>query len=251
MKRIIPCLDILGERVVKGVNFSNVKSTGDPVQLSCRYENEGADEIVWLDIDATLSSREMMFQRLSDTASSLFIPLTAGGGIKSIQDISRALGSGADKVALNTAAVRNPDIIGKASDEFGSQCIVVSIDAAWNSHLNMYEVYIGSGSIPTGIDAIEWSRRVQELGAGEILLTSRDADGTLNGYDRRLVSQISSSLKVPVIASGGCGSIDDFITVLGECGADAALAASVFHFGILRIDKVKRALLSKGIEVRI
>ncbi|MBX8638530.1 MAG: imidazole glycerol phosphate synthase subunit HisF [Thermoplasmata archaeon] len=250
MKRIIPCLDILGDGVVKGVKFTNLRNAGDPVELSARYEQEGADEIAWLDIGATNASRETMFGRLSDTASVLFIPLTAGGGLRSLEDVSRALGSGADKISLNTAAVRNPELIRGVSEEFGSQCVVVSIDAAWNTMSQRYEVYTNSGTLATGMDAVEWSRRVQELGAGEILLTSRDADGTGKGYDERLVSAVASSVTVPVIASGGCGTTDDFINVLGRCGADAALAASVFHFGTLSIAEVKGALLSHGIAVR-
>ncbi|MBX8633310.1 MAG: imidazole glycerol phosphate synthase subunit HisF [Thermoplasmata archaeon] len=250
MKRIIPCLDILGDGVVKGVQFRGLKNAGDPVELSSRYEKEGADEIAWLDIGATNSSRETMFDRLRDTASVLFIPLTAGGGLRSLEDVSRALGSGADKISLNTAAVKNPDLVREVSEEFGSQCVVVSVDAAWNSRAHRYEVFTNSGTVASGMDAIAWSRRVQDLGAGEILLTSRDADGTGRGYDERLVSAVTSSLTIPVIASGGCGSIGDFIGVLGKCGADAALAASVFHFGTLSIGQVKRTLLSSGIEVR-
>ena len=250
MKRIIPCLDILGEGVVKGVRFASLRKAGDPVELSSRYEREGADEIAWLDIGATNASRETMFHRLRDTASVLFIPLTAGGGLRSLDDVSKALGSGADKISLNTAAVKNPDLVRSVSAEFGSQCMVVSIDAAWNSASQLYEVYTNSGTVATGMDALEWSRTVQGLGAGEILLTSRDADGTGRGYDEKLVSSVASSVDIPVIASGGCGTVDDFVGILGRCGADAALAASVFHFGTLGIADVKKALLSNGIAVR-
>ena len=250
MKRIIPCLDILGAGVVKGVRFADLKKAGDPVELSSRYEQEGADEIAWLDIGATNSSRETMFGRLRDTASVLFIPLTAGGGLRSMEDVSKALGSGADKISLNTAAVRNPGLVSSVSGEFGRQCVVVSIDAAWSSASRRYEVYTNSGTCATGMDAVEWARRAEELGAGEILLTSRDADGTGKGYDGRLVTAVASAVTVPVIASGGCGTTADFINVLGRCGADAALAASVFHFGTLSIAEVKTALLSHGIAVR-
>lgn len=251
LRRIIPCMDIRGGSVVKGSRFEHLRYAGEPVVLSSRYEEEGADEVVWLDITATNDSRRMMFGLLRDTSSSLTIPVTAGGGIGSIDDISAALSSGADKVSINTAAVRTPSLVAEASAEFGRQCIVVSIDAAWNESAGRYEVYTNSGRVNTGLDAVEWARRVGELGAGEIMLTSKDRDGTTSGYDCRLTYSVASSVSLPVIASGGCGSPDDMAEVLLSGGADAALAASIFHYGHFTVREAKEMIHAKGVPLRM
>jgi cyclase len=235
-------LDVKHGRVVKGVNFVNLRDKGDPVELAARYEEEGADEIVFLDITASLECRETLFRVVRDTASVLTIPLTVGGGIRSLEDISKALASGADKVSINTAAVESPILIARASEEFGSQSIVVAIDAK-----RVGERYI----VFTGIDAIEWAKRVAELGAGEILLTSIDRDGTRLGYDVELTRLVSEATPVPIIASGGAGILEHFYEVLTAGKADAALAAGVFHDGVIRIRELKLYLLRKGVEVRL
>ncbi|MEM0501014.1 MAG: imidazole glycerol phosphate synthase subunit HisF [Ignisphaera sp.] len=249
VKRIIPCLDVKNGRVVKGVRFAELRDKGDPVLLAVRYEEEGADEIVLLDISASIEGRETMLSVVRDTASVLTIPLTVGGGIGSIDDISRILSNGADKIAINTAAVKNPDIVSMASNEFGSQSIVVAIDA--KSIGDRYRVYTYSGTVDTGLDAIEWAKRVANLGAGEILLTSIDRDGTRLGYDIELTRLVAEAVNVPIIASGGAGTYEHFYTILTIGGADAALAAGVFHDGIIRIGDLKRYLMDRGIEVRI
>lgn len=251
LKRIIPCLDIREGKVVKGNKFENLRFAGFPSELSARYEDEGADELVWLDITATNESRRMMFSTLEDTASTLFIPLTAGGGIGSIGDMSSALGSGADKVSINTAAVKRPGLIKEASEEFGRQCVIASIDVAWNGSRGMYEVYTNSGTVNTGIEAVSWARRVEELGAGEILLTSRDRDGTTSGYDCTITRRVAEAVSVPVIASGGCGRPEHMADVLSKGGADAALAASVFHYGAFTIGEAKRSASMAGEHVRV
>ncbi len=250
LKRIIPCLDIKEGQVVKGNQFGNLRFAGIPSELSAKYEDEGADELVWLDITATNESRSMMLATLEDTASTLFIPLTAGGGIGSIGDMSSALCSGADKVSVNTAAVKRPELIRQASEEFGRQCVVASIDVARNSSSGMYEVYTNSGTVNTGMDAVGWAKRVEELGAGEILLTSRDRDGTTSGYDCIITRQVADAVSIPVIASGGCGRPEHIAEVLSDGRADAALAASVFHYGTFTIDEAKKAARQAGERVR-
>jgi cyclase len=242
-------LDVKHGRVVKGVNFVNLRDKGDPVELAARYEEEGADEIVFLDITASLECRETLFRVVRDTASVLTIPLTVGGGIRSLEDISKALASGADKVSINTAAVESPILIARASEEFGSQSIVVAIDAKRVGE--RYIVFTKSATYNTGIDAIEWAKRVAELGAGEILLTSIDRDGTRLGYDVELTRLVSEATPVPIIASGGAGILEHFYEVLTAGKADAALAAGVFHDGVIRIRELKLYLLRKGVEVRL
>ncbi|MEL9939963.1 MAG: imidazole glycerol phosphate synthase subunit HisF [Ignisphaera sp.] len=249
IKRIIPCLDVKNGRVVKGVNFVNLRDKGDPVELAARYEEEGADEIVFLDISASLENRATLFRVVRDTASVVSIPLTVGGGIRSLDDISSALSSGADKVSINTAAVENPDLIKVASDEFGSQSIVVAIDAKKIG--GRYIVFVKSATVDTGLDAIEWAKTVERLGAGEILLTSIDRDGTRIGYEIELTRRVSEAVSIPVIASGGAGSMEHFYEVLTAGKADAALAAGVFHDGVIRIMDLKRYLYERGVEVRI
>uniref|UniRef100_A0A7J3QDA7 Imidazole glycerol phosphate synthase subunit HisF n=1 Tax=Ignisphaera aggregans TaxID=334771 RepID=A0A7J3QDA7_9CREN len=249
VKRIIPCLDVKNGKVVKGVKFLDLKDKGDPVELAARYEDEGADEIVLLDISASLEGRKTMLNVVKDTASVLTIPLTVGGGIRDIDDISQLFSQGADKVSINTAAVENPNVITMASNEFGSQSIVVAIDA--KRHGDRYIVYIYSGTLNTGLDVVEWAMRVVGLGAGEILLTSIDRDGTRLGYDIELTRLVAETVNVPIIASGGAGSFEDFYKVLTIGKADAALAAGVFHDGVIRINALKKYLISQGIEVRI
>lgn len=249
IKRIIPCLDVKNGRVVKGVNFVNLRDKGDPVELAARYEEEGADEIVFLDISASLENRATLFRIVRDTASVLSIPLTVGGGIRSLDDISNALSSGADKVSVNTAAVEKPNLIKAASEEFGSQSIVVAIDAKKIG--DRYIVFVKSATVDTGLDAIEWAKTVERLGAGEILLTSIDRDGTRIGYEIELTRRVSEAVSIPVIASGGAGSMEHFYEVLTAGKADAALAAGVFHDGVIRIRDLKRYLYERGVEVRI
>ncbi|GAB6943730.1 imidazole glycerol phosphate synthase subunit HisF [Vulcanisaeta sp. JCM 14467] len=246
-KRIIACLDVKDGRVVKGVNFMNLRDKGDPVELAARYEEEGADEIVFLDVTATIEGRRAMLRVVRDTASVLSIPLTVGGGIRTIDDVSAILGNGADKVSINTAAVENKQLIAEAARQFGSQAIVVAIDAKMVG--NYYVVFIRSGTYNTGLNAVKWAREVEELGAGEILLTSIDRDGTREGYDLILTRLVAESVGIPVIASGGAGRMEHFLEVLKI--ADAALAAGVFHDGVIRIQELKRYLRDHGIEVRL
>jgi cyclase len=248
-KRIIPCLDVKNGRVVKGINFVNLRDKGDPVELAARYEEEGADEIVFLDITASIEGRETLFKVVRETASVLTIPLTVGGGIRSLEDISKALSSGADKVSINTAAVENPQLVSKAADEFGSQSIVVAIDAKKVG--GSYIVFTRSATYNTGLNAIEWAKRVANLGAGEILLTSIDRDGTRLGYDIELTRSVAEAVLIPVIASGGAGILEHFYEVLTEGKADAALAAGVFHDGVIRIRELKCYLAMRGVEVRL
>ncbi|MCL6612253.1 MAG: imidazole glycerol phosphate synthase subunit HisF [Peptococcaceae bacterium] len=249
-KRIIPCLDVTGGRVVKGTNFINLRDAGDPVELAAFYDRQGADELVFLDITASAEGRKTVLDMVYRTAGEVFIPFTVGGGISTLEDIRAMLSAGADKVSINTAAVRDPDLVARASARFGSQCIVVAIDAR-RSGPGRWEVYIHGGRTPTGIDAVEWARRVESLGAGEILLTSMDRDGTKDGYDLELTRAISGALKIPVIASGGVGTLDHIVAGLTEGGADAALAASIFHFGEYSIAAVKEYLRERGVPVRI
>lgn len=248
-KRIIPCLDVRDGRVVKGINFVGIKEVGDPVECAEMYDKQGADEIVFLDITATHEGRKTIIDVVRNTAKKVFVPLTVGGGLSSISDISAILRAGADKVSLNSAAVRKPELISEAADKFGSQCVVVAIDA---KRVNgSFHVFVNGGRIDTGIDAIQWARDVQLLGAGELLVTSMDTDGTKNGFDTELIGIITDTVDIPVIASGGCGSLEHFSDVFKKSKADAALAASLFHYGELSVGQVKAHLKENGIPVRI
>jgi len=247
-KRVIPCLDVDGGRVVKGVRFVNLRDAGDPAELAAVYDREGADELVFLDITASAERRATLEEAVWRTAGEVFIPLTVGGGIRSVDDARRMLRAGADKVAVNTAAVQDPDLVGRLAERFGRQCVVVAIDARRREQ--GWEVYTHGGRTPTGLDAVAWAERAAELGAGEILLTSMDRDGTTEGFDVELTRAVSRAVSVPVIASGGAGRVEHFVQVLTEGEADAALAASVFHFGVLRIRDVKAALRARGVPVR-
>ncbi|MCD6080264.1 MAG: imidazole glycerol phosphate synthase subunit HisF [Candidatus Omnitrophica bacterium] len=249
-KRIVPCLDVKNGRVVKGINFLNLRDAGDPVEQAEVYNRQGADELVFLDITASYENREPIYNIITKTAEKVFIPLTVGGGVSGLEDIRRLLKSGADKVSINTAAVSDPQLVKIASQEFGSQCIVVAIDAKWNKN-SKWEVYIKGGRIPTGIDAIDWAKKVEELGAGEILLTSMDRDGTRSGYDLELTKAIASVVNIPVIASGGAGNLEHLYQAFAIGCADAALAASIFHYGEYTIQEAKRYLYQKGIPVRL
>nr|WP_275113635.1 imidazole glycerol phosphate synthase subunit HisF [Pyrodictium occultum] len=251
-RRIIPCLDVAGGRVVKGVRFRGLRDAGDPVELAARYEEEGADELVFLDISATPEQREPLYSLVRDVASVVSIPFTVGGGVRGLRDFDRLLGSGADKVSVNTAAVRNPGLVAEAAREYGSQAVVVAIDARRTGRTRSgWEVYVSGGRAATGLDAVEWARRAAELGAGEILLTSIDRDGTRMGYDIELTRAVVEAVDVPVIASGGAGEPRHFLEAFTLAGADAALAAGVFHYGVLSIGEVKRYLAEKGVEVRL
>ena len=249
-KRIIPCLDVKAGRVVKGTNFVGLRDAGDPVELAATYDLEGADELVFLDITASVEERKAMLDVINKTAGEVFMPLTVGGGISTVDDIRNALRAGADKTSVNSAAVKNPQLIAEGAKLFGSQCIVLAIDARRCGE-NKWEVYVHGGRTPTGIDAVEWAKQGVARGAGEILLTSMDADGTKNGYDIPLTKAVSEAVNVPVIASGGAGKLEDFYEVLAEGGADAVLAASVFHYKTFTIQEVKEYLRDRGIEVRI
>jgi cyclase len=249
-KRIIPCLDVKDGRVVKGVNFIGLQDVGDPVEIAALYNDAGADEIVFLDITATHEGRKTIIDVVEQTASKVFIPLTVGGGISNVKDMYNLLRAGADKVSINSAAVRSPKLIQEGAEHFGSQCIVVAIDARKVAE-DKWNVYVNGGRLNTEMDAIEWAKRVAQLGAGEILLTSMDADGTKNGYDLRLTEAISSSVSVPVIASGGCGHVDHIIEVFQKTTVDAALAASIFHYGEATVQDVKRKLREANVEVRL
>ena len=247
--RIIPCLDVDNGRVVKGINFVNLVDAGDPVKQAKFYSENGADEITFLDITATHEKREAMVDIIERTANECLVPLTVGGGIRSVDDMKIFLSVGADKVSVNSSAIKEPEIITKGAMKFGNQCIVVAIDAKKNK--NSWEVFINGGRVETGIDAIQWAKKVEKLGAGEILLTSMDRDGTKKGFDLSLTQKISSSVGIPVIASGGIGKIDHFVDGVKKGGASALLAASVFHFGEFSISEVKKHLISKGIDVRM
>lgn len=249
-KRVIPCLDVDRGRVVKGVKFVNIKDAGDPVELAAFYDKEGADEVVFLDITASYEERKTIIDVATRTAERVFIPFTVGGGIRTLEDIRNLLKTGCDKVSINTAAVQNPEFIREAAERFGSQCIVVAIDAKKVS-FRKWEVYTHGGRKATGIDALEWAKEVEQLGAGEILLTSMDMDGTKEGYDIELTKSISENVNIPVIASGGAGKLEHFAEVIKEANADAVLAASLFHYGELRIREVKGYLASQGIPVRL
>jgi cyclase len=248
-KRIIPCLDIKDGRVVKGVHFVNLRDAGDPVEQARLYDEQGADELVFLDISATYEGRRTTLELVGQVADTVFMPLTVGGGIRTVEDIHALLLAGADKVSLNSAAVKSSDLLSDGAARFGSQCVVLAIDARRRD--SGWEVYVNGGRIPTGMDAVEWAVRGVELGAGEILLTSMDADGTLAGYDLELTRIIAQAVSVPVIASGGAGTMAHFAAVLTEGKADAALAASLFHDGKLKIAELKKELQSQNIPVRI
>ena len=249
-KRIIPCLDVKGGRVVKGTNFVGLRDEVDPVELSSVYDKEIADELVLLDITASHEERNTMVDVISACASQVFIPFTVGGGIRTKEDIRRMLKVGADKVSLNTAAIKNPQLIADGAEKFGRQCIVLAVDARRNGE-NSWEVFINGGRTPTGLDCLEWVKKAVDLGAGEILLTSMDCDGTKNGYDIPLTRAVSEAVNVPVIASGGAGEMAHFYDVLTEGKADAVLAASVFHYGTFTVRRVKEYLKSRGVEVRL
>ena len=248
-KRIIPCLDVRDGRVVKGVNFVNIREAGDPVELARAYSDQGADEIVFLDITATSDARDTVADVVERTAAQVFVPLTVGGGIRTLEDFQRLLRAGADKISVNSAAVKDETLIARAAQRFGSQCVVLAIDARLRSE-GWYEVVTAGGRTPTGINAVEWAKRGQVLGAGEILLTSMDADGTRAGFDLAMTQAVTEAVSIPVIASGGCGSLEHFAQVFRETGCDAALAASLFHFGELTVPQVKEFLREKDIPVR-
>jgi len=249
-KRIIPCLDVKEGRVVKGTNFVNLRDAGDAVELAAFYDAEGADELVFLDITASSDGRETVVEMVRHTASQVFIPFTIGGGIRTLNDMLRMLDAGADKVSVNTAAVHNPALIAEGANHFGSQCIVLAIDAK-QRETGGWEVFLHGGRTPTGLDAVEWAKRGVELGAGEILLTSMDADGTKNGYDLPLTRAISESVSVPVIASGGAGSLQHLYEAVEQGKADAVLAASIFHYGEYSIRQAKEYLHDKGLPMRL
>ena len=248
-KRIIPCLDVRDGRVVKGVNFVNIRDAGDPVELASYYSAQGADEIVFLDITATSDGRDTVADVVERTAAQVFVPLTVGGGIRSLEDFQLLLRAGADKISVNSAAVKDPALISRAAERFGSQCVVLAIDARKRED-GGFEVVVAGGRTPTGKDAVEWAKEGERLGAGEILLTSMDADGTKQGFDLEMTKAIADAVHIPVIASGGCGSLEHFAQVFERTGADAALAASLFHFGELTVPQVKDYLRLQGIPVR-
>lgn len=248
-KRVIPCLDVRDGRVVKGVNFVHIRDAGDPVELAKYYSDQGADEIVFLDITATSDNRATVADVVERTAAQVFVPLTVGGGIRTLEDFRLLLRAGADKISVNSAAVADPALISRAAERFGSQCVVLAIDARSRGD-GSWEVVVAGGRRPTGLDAVEWAKRGQALGAGEILLTSMDADGTKAGFDLPLTRAITQAVPIPVIASGGCGSLEHFAQVFEQTGCDAALAASLFHFGELTVPQVKEFLKGRGLPVR-
>ena len=253
-KRIIPCLDVKDGRVVKGTNFLNLKDAGDPVEIAALYDKEGADELTFLDITASHENRNIILDVVKKTAEQIFMPLTVGGGIRSIDDIRRLLTAGADKVSINTAAVKESEFITKASRRFGSQCIVIAIDAKkvqGNFETPKWEVYINGGRTPTGLDAVAWARTIEKKGAGEILLTSMDRDGTKDGFDIELNRAISEAVNIPIIASGGAGKVEHFYDVFTRGKADAALAASIFHYRTISIQAVKEYLIQNGVTMRL
>lgn len=249
-KRIIPCLDVKDGRVVKGVNFVNLRDAGDPVELAALYDREGADELVFLDISASVEGRATMIEVVRQTAGEIAIPFTVGGGISTPDDMKRILRAGADKIGINTAAITNPQLILEGARRFGSQCIVVAIDAKYNEAFGEWEVYTHGGRKPTGIRALTWAKEAEKLGAGEILLTSMDADGTKDGFDLKLTSAVSDLLSIPVIASGGAGKKEHFYDVFTKGKADAGLAATIFHYKEIAINDLKADLKQKGVEIR-
>ncbi len=249
-KRIIPCLDVTAGRVVKGVNFVQLKDAGDPVEIARRYDEQGADELTFLDITASSDERDIILHVVEAVASQVFIPLTVGGGVRAVEDVRRLLHAGADKVSMNTAAVQNPELVGEAAARFGNQCIVVAIDAKASSP-GRWEVFTHGGRRATGLDVIDWARRVEALGAGEILLTSMDRDGTKQGFDIALTRAVADAVDIPVIASGGVGNLDHLVAGILEGHADAVLAASIFHFGEYTVRQAKEHMARHGIEVRL
>jgi imidazole glycerol-phosphate synthase subunit HisF len=249
-KRIIPCLDVNAGRVVKGVNFVNLRDAGDPVEIAKRYNDEGADEITFLDITASSDQRGLILDIIERVADQVFIPLTVGGGIRAVDDVRRLMNAGADKISINTSAVTNPQLVNDAASRFGSQAIVVAIDARKRPDADGWEVFTHGGRTATGLDTIEWAKRVTELGAGEILLTSMDRDGTKSGFDLALTRAVAEAVSVPVIASGGVGNLDHLADGVTEGKADAVLAASIFHFGEFTVQQAKQRMAERGIEVR-
>jgi cyclase len=249
LRRVIPCLDVDKGRVVKGVEFVNIRDAGDPVELAARYEQEGADEIVFLDITASHEKRETIVQLARRTADEVFIPFTIGGGIRSVEDAQAVLDAGADKVSVNSAAVARPELIGELAEVFGAQCVVLAIDARRAG--DAYEVFVNGGRTPVGRDAVEWAREGAERGAGEILLTSMDRDGTEDGYELALTRAVADAVDVPVIASGGAGELQHLVDAIEQGGADAVLCASIFHYGRHTVEEAKRAMAAAGIPVRL
>lgn len=254
-KRIIPCLDVTNGRVVKGVNFVELRDAGDPVEISRRYDEQGADELTFLDITASSDNRDLILHIIEDVASQVFIPLTVGGGVRQVDDVRRLLNAGADKVSINTSAVENPQLVADASSHYGSQCIVVAIDAKQVKdnvdNVLRWEVFTHGGRKATGLDVIEWAKKMQSLGAGEILLTSMDRDGTRNGFDLALTRAVSDAIDIPVIASGGVGNLDHLVDGVAKGHADAVLAASIFHYGEFTVQQAKQRMAEQGIEVRL
>jgi imidazole glycerol-phosphate synthase subunit HisF len=250
-KRIIPCLDVNAGRVVKGVNFVNLRDAGDPVEIAKKYNDEGADEITFLDITASSDQRGLILDIIERVAEQVFIPLTIGGGVREVSDVRRLLNAGADKISINTSAVTNPQLVKEASDKFGSQAIVVAIDARKKTSGHGWEVFTHGGRTATGLDAVEWAMKMNALGAGEILLTSMDRDGTKSGFDLALTRAVAEAVSVPVIASGGVGNLDDLADGVLEGKADAVLAASIFHFGEFTVRQAKERMAARGIEVRL
>lgn len=252
-KRIIPCLDVTAGRVVKGINFVGLRDAGDPVEVARRYDEQGADELTFLDITASSDERDLIVGVVEAVAAQVFIPMTVGGGVRSVQDVRRLLNAGADKVSINTAAVQNPELVSEASGRYGAQCIVVAIDAkrVAGTGAPRWEVYTHGGRKPTGLDALDWGRRMQAAGAGEILLTSMDRDGTRSGFDLELTRAFSEALSIPIIASGGVGNLDHLVDGVLEGRADAVLAASIFHYGEYTVRQAKEHMARHGIEVRL
>jgi len=248
-KRIIPCLDIAAGRVVKGINFVNLRDAGDPVEVAKRYGEQGADEIAFLDITASVETRGLLYQMISDVAEQVFIPLTVGGGVRAVEDVRALLNAGADKVSINTAALKNPQLIAEAAARYGAQAIVVAIDAKQTAP-GHWEVFTHGGRHPTGIDAIEWAKEAERLGAGEILLTSMDRDGAKTGFDLALTKAVAAATSIPVIASGGVGTLQHLVDGVKIAGADAVLAASIFHYGEFTVGQAKQAMHDAGVEVR-
>ncbi len=249
-KRIIPCLDVTAGRVVKGVSFVELRDAGDPVEIARRYDEQGADELTFLDITASSDDRGIIFRIIEEVASQVFIPLTVGGGVREVSDVRNLLNAGADKVSINTSAVTNPQLVADAASRYGSQCIVVAIDAKQVSS-DRWEVFTHGGRTATGLDVVEWAKKMQMLGAGEILLTSMDRDGQKNGFDLALTRRVTDALEIPVIASGGVGNLQHLADGVLQGGADAVLAASIFHFGEYTVEQAKQYMASQGIEVRL
>lgn len=250
-KRVIPCLDVKDGRVVKGINFVNLKDAGDPAEVAAAYDKEGADEVVFLDINASADNRATQLEWVRQVASKVFIPFTVGGGIRSVEDFRDILREGADKISVNSAAIMNPVLISEAAEKFGSQCVVVAIDAKRRADGSGWNIYKNGGRVDMGIDAVEWAIQVEKLGAGEILLTSMDGDGTKAGYDLELTRAVAEAVKIPVIASGGAGALEHFYEALVDAKAEAVLAASLFHYKELEIRQVKEYLNERGVSVRL